>query len=210
MDQMLREVRALGYGYRYYADITNRDNRDENLLKVLLRYIGRFDDEGISAGLVGAVGQKGATFVTETILDHYQASSDRNKHMEAGFYDNALARIKDKRYIQRYLDILASPSDAVGFPLTTMMLARWNIQEAAPYFWDYLDARDQFQGQRTADLVYSAMEGLSFYPDIDGAILRALERKLDDPDKNVADAAKRAIMRYKKKNRMGDDPLSCR
>ena len=31
MDQLLKQVRALGYRYRYFVDITNRENNDKIL-----------------------------------------------------------------------------------------------------------------------------------------------------------------------------------
>lgn len=201
LDEMLSEVRKLGYKYRYYADITNRTHCDEELLKVLLQYIGRYDDEGISAELVGVVGRKSFTAATEIILNNYRNSSERTKCMQAGFYDNALYQISDKRFIDRYIEILKSPHDAAGFPLTMRMLAKWGVADAKPYFWQYLSARVLFRDQRTADLEYTAMEALSYYTDEDGSILRALENKSKDSNADIAASAKRAIKRLQKKSK---------
>ena len=62
--------------------------------------------------------------------------------MQAAFYDNALEKIKDTRYINNYLEILKNPDDAIKLPLTMIMLGKWKIEEAKKYFVKYLDAKE--------------------------------------------------------------------
>ena len=200
MDRLLEEVRELGYHYRYFADITNRDNNDKNLLHLLLRYIGQFQDEYFSAALVNVVGKKGNIAATEIILKSYMGSSNDNKHKHAGFYDNALNRIKDKRYLSSYMELLKSPEDAIKLPLTMIMLGKWQLEEAKPYFFEYLNADMLYHNKNTSDLVYISLEALSYYPDRDGIIMRALENKLNSSDKDLVNVAQKAIKRLIKRN----------
>ena len=195
IDQLLQDIRKLGYNYEYYADITNRNHTSTEVLATILQYIGHFDDEGISAELVGVVGQKGNTDATETILDNYIKSSASNRHNQAVFYDNALWRIKDKRYISVYLDFLRKPEDASGMPLTMIMLGKWHINEAKPIFLNYLNGSDVSESNLAEKIIFISLEALSYYDDIDGEILKAFERKLDSNNKDIVTAAKKAIKR---------------
>lgn len=200
MDQLLKQVRALGYRYRYFVDITNRENNDKILWDLLLGYIGQFEDDYFSAALVGVVGKKGNTFATEIILKSYMGLSDDSKRMHAGFYDNALKRIKDKRYLTSYMELLKSPKDASKLPLTMIMLGRWQLEEAKPYFFEYLNADNLYNNKDVGSLVYIALQALSFYPDQDGIIMKALEDKLNSNNKDLVNAAQKAIKRLNKRN----------
>lgn len=200
MDQLLEEVRELGYHYRYFADITNRENNEKNLLNLLLRYIGQFQDDYFSAALVKVVGKKGNISATEIILKNYMGLSNDSKHKHAGFYDNALNQIKDKRYLTSYMELLKSPEDAIKLPLTMIMLGKWQLEEAKPYFFEYLNTDILYHNNNISDLVYISLEALSFYPDQDGMIMKALEDKLNNNDKDMVNAAQKAIKRLKKRN----------
>jgi hypothetical protein len=199
-DKMLAEAKKLGYHYKYFADITNRMHTDESLLRLIMSYIGRFHDEGISAQLVGVIGNKGNTFATEVILNNYIKASSQEKHNQAIFYDNALYRIKDKRYLSVYLDFLKNPEDAIKLPLTMRMLGRWRVAEAKPYFLQYLASTLLYINKETSDLVYTAMEALSYYDDPGGMILARIQSKKQSSDKNVVRAAEKAIKRLQKQD----------
>lgn len=200
MDRLLEQVRELGYQYRYFADITNRENSDKKLLNLLLRYIGQFQDDYFSAALVKVVGRKGNKLATETILKSYMGLSNDNKHKHAGFYDNALSQIKDKRYLSSYIELLKSPEDAIKLPLTMIMLGKWQLEEAKSYFFEYLNADILYHNKNISDLVYISLEALSFYPDKEGIIMKALEDKLNNNDKDLVNATQKAIKRLKKCN----------
>lgn len=204
MDQLLEQVRELGYRYRYFADITNRENTEKNLLNLLLRYIGQFQDDYFSAALVKVVGKKGNMAATEIILKSYMGLSNDSKHKHAGFYDNALNQIKDKRYLSAYMELLKSPEDAIKLPLTMIMLGKWQLEEAKPYFFEYLNTDILYHNENISDLVYISLEALSFYPDQDGIIMKALEDKLNNNDKALVNAVQKAIKRLKKRNKTGD------
>lgn len=198
IDQLLSEIKQLGYNYKYYVDITKRDNEDKELARIVLRYIGSFDDEWISAQLVSVVGRKGNTFATKTILNNYYDSSEENKHINAFYYDNALARIQDKKCISSYLEILKNPNYAIKFPFTMIMLGKWRVEDAQPYFMQYLDSSLLYHNSNIGDLVFISLEALSYYPDLQGVILQAFEKKLQCEDADLKKAASRAIKRLKK------------
>jgi len=195
---LINEVRDLGYDYNYLADITHRENNDRKLLDIVLKYIGKFNDEGISAELVGVVGKKGNFTATETILNNYMNSSERNKHMQAVFYDNALDRIKDKRFVSTYMELLKNPEDAIRLPLTMILLGKWQVKEALPFFLQYLNSTLLYLNESTSDLIFIALNALSYYIDADGTIQKEIELLLKSKDKAVVSAAKKAIKHLKR------------
>ncbi len=194
VDEMMKSIRSIGYRYKYLADITHRDNKDLKLLNILLQYIGRFEDEGISAELVGVVGIKGNKAATEIIIKNYMTSSMKNKLSQAVFYDNALNNLKDKRYIFEYLKILKNPEEASRFPFTMIMLGKWQVTEAKPYFLQYIDYFDEKNNR-----VFISMEALSYYMDEDGIIAEKIAKKLKSSNKDIVMAAKKAEKRLKQK-----------
>ncbi len=199
VEEMLLKIRCLGYGYTYLTDITHRDNTDEKMLDVILKYIGCFADEWISAVLVSAVGIKGNISATDVIINNYMTSTDINKQMNSGYYDNALWQIKDKRYISAYLTILKNPDEATRFPLTMIMLAKWHIVEAKPLFLEYLNCSND-------NLVSLCIEALSYYAD-DGIIKKAIEKKEKSGNKNIVIAAKKAKKRLEQHKAGAKDGL---
>ena len=190
VEEMLREIRCLGFSYKYLADITHRDNTDKKMLDILLKYIGRFSDEWISAVLVSAVGVNGNISATDAIIKNYANSSAKNKQMNSGYYDNALWRMKDKRYISAYLSILSNPDEAIRFPLTMIMLAKWHIVEAKPVLLKYLNYNND-------ELVSLCIEALSYYP-YDKTIIKAIEKNEKSHNKDLITVAKKARKRLER------------
>lgn len=134
--------------------------------------------------------------------------------MQAAFYDNALEKIKDTRYINNYLEILKNPDDAIKLPLTMIMLGKWKIEEAKKYFVKYLDAKEIYVNTKTSDLVFIALNALSYYTDLNDDILKKIENKLNSDDEDVRIVAKKAIKRIKIKkqyiyttNKIGDENI---
>lgn len=161
MDQLLEQVRGLGYHCKYFADITNRENAEKDFLNLLSEYIGRFQDDYFSAALVMAVGQKGNISATEIVLKNFMGLSNDSKRKHAGYYDNALSQIKDKRYVSAYIELLNAPKDAIKLPLTMIMLGKWQLEEAKPCFFEYLNADILYRNKNISDLVYISLEALS-------------------------------------------------
>lgn len=198
LDEMLYKINKLGYDYKYLVDLTNRENRDFELCAIVQEFIPRFIDKSIVSELVGVIGIKGFYEGTETIIQQFNELTDMEKKQEAPTYDNALERIGDRRYIGEYIKMLANPDDAVKLSLTMIMLGKWEVTEAKPLFFSYLNATLLYLNDKTSDLVFTALAALSYYQDPDGTIKKAIEEKLQSDDKDVVSAAKKALKRLKR------------
>lgn len=201
LKQLLYEIRQLGYKYKYFVDITNRENNDIELLNLLSTYVGKFQDEYFSAAIVNVIGKKGNIVFTETILNHYNSLSNNNKRMYGAFYDNALSRIKDKRFLSDYIELLKSTEDAMCLPLTMVMLGKWKLEGAKKHFLEYL-IRYKFylNGLQNRNLIFISLDALSYYPDIDGEIMKAFKDKLNCADDDLQRATQKAIQKLEKSN----------
>lgn len=166
-DKMLSEINLLGYNYMHYADITMRHHTDPTVVEVIERYIGRFQNEGITGELVRAIGVKGNESSLKTMLNCYFNTSEDMKRKNAGFYDNAISNIKDDRYIDSYLRIISDVNNAARFPFTMQMLGKWRNEDAKALLIRYLSSEN-------AQLVWNSLGALKFYKD-DPAVISALE-----------------------------------
>lgn len=198
--QLLHQIQKLGYQYKYFVDITNRENDDIELLNLLSTYIGKFQDEYFSAAIVNVIGKRGNVGFTEIVLNHYNSLSNDDKRMHGAFYDNALSRIKDKRYLSSYIELLKSTEDAIHLPLTMVMLAKWKSEVAKKYFLDYLNKYKLYlNNHQNRNLIFISLDALSYYADIDGEIMKVFEDILNCTDKDLKRATQKAITKIRRR-----------
>lgn len=106
-DEMLKKINAMGYGsYSSYPDITMRRHDDPNVIDIIADYLGKFDDEGITGELVRSIGTKNGKIATERIIDSFFGLSETSKCNHATFYDTALTNICDKRFADKYVEMI--------------------------------------------------------------------------------------------------------
>ena len=115
-------------------------------------------------------------------------------------------RIADKRYIDDYLQLLKQPEVAYELPFMMEMLGRWKVEEAKPYFMDYLDSTlnhyvSKFEEESiVSNLVFNAVEALKYYTDLDGEISKKLRTKLGSGNKELEKQVNKALERIEKNN----------
>ncbi len=151
-----------------------------------------FDNQGISSGLIKLIGYRNFYDATAVIIKHYKYikkidSPDLKGY--AGAHDNALYNIKDKRYINEYLDFLKNKDDFSNLPFTMIMLAKWNIVEAKEFFICYLNSQNR-------ESVFTSIECLSKYKD-DDEVLAELNKHLLYPDTGIVKAIRKALIKLR-------------
>ena len=164
IDDMIEEIRQLGYNVKYYTDIISYSIIRTEIVEVILKYIDRFENRGFTAELVSSIGNKNNKHITARIIELYNSEysdfdvKNQRPHLSV-FFDNAFNRLKDKRYIDDYIGWLADPEIAVLLPVTMYMLARWKLPEAQELFIRYLDYEDN------DSIVTLSIKALSYYKD---------------------------------------------
>ena len=190
LDAMLSEINKQGTHYQYKADLMRQYVTDATLLNIIVKYLGNFAEQGISAELVSLIGVKGNQTATEKIIEVYNHSSDEVRTKQAAFFDNAFWRLKDKRYVAHYLEWLREPRIASSLPLTMCMLARWKVSEAEKYFIRYLDSGGE------EEIVYTAIKALSHYGD--DVAINKIEAMQKSGNGSISRFAKTVLERLKK------------
>ena len=203
LDRLLSRINKFGYNYKNKTDLLQQYVLDENVLMVILDYLGKFNDPGVTAILVSVIGNKKNKVATKKIIDVFNSADLSRKHL-AVFYDNAFNRLKDKRYIENYLDWLKEPRLAAILPFTMIMLARWKDLRAKQLFIQHLDSG--IKGQ----LVFTCIEALSIYDDEESInkIKTMVGDENDKVSKCARDARERLSKKSGKKNRATASPTA--
>ena len=103
LDHTIKQLQAIGLTeIKSYSDIVHRRIEDKRAISILNDTILKWDDVGKEAQLIGVIGVRGNTNATEKIIRSYERMPENEKR-GCAFYDNALARIADKRYKDVYL-----------------------------------------------------------------------------------------------------------
>lgn len=143
-DEMLKKINAMGYGsYSSYPDITMRRHDDPNVIDIIADYLGKFDDEGITGELVRSIGTKNGKIATERIIDSFFGLSETSKCNHATFYDTALTNICDKRFADKYVEMISNPKYARWLLGLMKLLGRWKNEKAKRVMLGYLGSDNE-------------------------------------------------------------------
>lgn len=156
-DEMLKKINATGYGsYSNYPDITMRRHDDPNVIDIIANYLGKFDDEGITGELVRSIGTKNGKIATGRIIDSFFGLSERSKCNHAIFYDTALTNICDKRFVDKYVEMISKPEYACWLLGVMKLLGRWKNEKAKKILLGYLKSDNE-------DIVNMTVQALKYY-----------------------------------------------
>lgn len=192
LDKMLVEINELGFGFCYLTDIRQLLITHAGIATVIIKYLGEFDDPFVTSGLVLSIGYKKNKYATEKIIEVFNSQKPRHRaewKRTSVSYDNALNRLKDKRYINEYLRWLSDPEIAVEMPFSMQMLARWKNPEARKMFMQYLDSDEQGQ------IKYTSLKALSIYDDLEAR--EKIVAICESPDEKLSGYAKSLVKRFK-------------
>ncbi len=191
LENLIKEVNNLGYSFKYEADFLYREIKDNRFFAILKKYIGKFDNEGISANLLGSLSYLTNSEIVEYVLERITVVKNMdvmNRKMNLMVCDNLLNNYRNKNHIAEYLQILNDIINAENLPLTMLMLAKWKVKEAKPLFIKYLNEADS--------LKFTAIEALVLYKD--SSIIPLLKPLLSSSNKNIVSHVKKAISSLKK------------
>ena len=191
IDLMIEEVNHLGYNLRYETDLRLRKFHDKNLIPIYEKYYLQFENIGFAEDTLGMVAVKGFTEVIPIIQNLYNILKQTESLHQIASCDNAFYRIADKKSVHVFLGYLNNEEDVIRLPLTMNLLAKWKIVEAKEKFLQYLNSHNR-------DVVFTAMEALSYYDDPQGVIEQMISQNLKSPDKDIVYAAKKSLKRLRK------------
>lgn len=194
IDSMIKDINQLGYDLKYETDLRMRTFNDKSLISIYKKYYLQFHNYGIAEDLLSMIDKKGFYESIPLVINLYEKIKRQEGLHQIASCDNAFANIKDKSSISVFLNYLTNEEDAIRLPLTMLMLAKWAIPDAKEYFLKYLENSNR-------ELVFVALESLSYYDDLDNAIRGAIAKKLTSSDKDIVQATKRALKRLDKQKK---------
>ena len=206
LDQTIMQLQTIGLTeIQCFSDIKHRKITDKKAIAVLTETILKWDDVGQEAELIGVIGIRGNTNATEKIIHSYERMPD-NEKKGCAFYDNALARIADKRYKDVYLRWAKSWKDLSHFALLMDCFSKWGFEEGRDIFLYQLFSKEDYElydpvnyCNHRNQAYMNALIALSKYTDTDGRIESALKKVIAETDyKYLREAAVRALKKLKK------------
>ena len=139
-------------------------------IDIIADYLGKFDDEGITGELVRSIGTKNGKIATERIIDSFFGLSETSKCNHATFYDTALTNICDKRFADKYVEMISNPKYARWLLGLMKLLGRWKNEKAKRVMLGYL-------GSDNEDMVNMTVQALKYYKH-DQEVIAALKLSL--------------------------------
>lgn len=188
VDLMIEEINQLGYNLKYETDLRLREFHDRKLIPIYKKYYLQFDNIGFAEDTLGMIAKKGFSEAVPIVQQLYDILKQNAPLYQIASCDNAFYQIKDKKSIHLFLGYLNNEEDVIHLPLTMLLLAKWKIPEAKVMFLQYLDNSNR-------EIVFTAIEALSYYEDSNGEIKTLIEQKLASSDKDIIVVAKKALRR---------------
>lgn len=186
-DNMLAELNQLNLGreLHYCEDLIFYTVTDKRAIPIFKKYIVQFNHVGIVLNLVNnQLGLKGYKDCTEFLIELFYNLEKRGERLDSvcESFDNAFCKIKDKRYIDTYLELISVPKYIDKFYLLLEQLSKWHIDEALPI------AAERVKYDKSPG---SAIKALGNYADPKYAYL--IEPHLNSEKPYIRQVAKKAL-----------------
>lgn len=140
-DRMIAELNGLGYEFSYFADLQYCIITDKRAIPIFECYIPLFRETGFAIGVLPHISQKQYYECTEFLIEQYLRYEQSGKALPvvSNAFDNALVRIRDKRFIGEYCTLISGPEHRDRFYFLMELLSKWKVQEALPIIVNRLE-----------------------------------------------------------------------
>jgi hypothetical protein len=192
VDSLMNDINKLGYDFKFESDLRWRKIKDKRVIPILKKYIFKFKNTGRMEDFIGIIAHRGFLEATPIVLELYDKIKGQAPNCQCASCDNALYKIQDTRFIDKYLEFLSKKEDVIRLPLTMVMLAKWKIPKAKAYFTTYLNSSNR-------ELVFIAVECLGYYKG-DECIVNALAEHLNSTDIDIANIIKKSLKKLNGKS----------
>lgn len=141
VDELISNVNKIEPEIKYLFEITVRNNHVREVNDLLASTIYKLEDRGQAAMIVGALGSRKNKAYTAVVIDSYERLPEsilkEGTHLSL-FYDNALAQMSDKRYIDKYLEWVKKWYHVGNLPFLLNKICSWGIEEAKEMLIEHL------------------------------------------------------------------------
>lgn len=216
LHRLLEEINTYaGTNFHYLAELDAFNIPGSG--KIIAKYITNFSSESVKGILIPQMVSDKVKNCDKLIIQLYLHFKSSNEYIARPGepapahiyvrYDNAIKRLKPKKYAKELLALARNPRDAFYLPFTMRMLASWKLSEMKNLLISY-STDDCFTAQDVGiyddeqqyfppfesmkrELKFTAIDGLKYYPSKEVADL--ITPFLSSCDKDVRAAAKRTL-----------------
>lgn len=143
LHKLYGEAQELGYDIRYPYDFMFIGNKAQDLIPVIIKYIGKFDNEGISDQLMGALGLNKFYEATEFLLNEFKKIKSKTHVSRRWSIAEAIYKIRDKRFIDEYIDLIKDMDYAIDTDWFILLLGKWKNEKALPIILELLSSNEK-------------------------------------------------------------------
>ncbi|KNF07338.1 HEAT repeat containing protein [Gottschalkia purinilytica] len=119
-----------------FNDIGRLRTCHKEVVPILLKYLDKFEGSNYKEGIVRALGVKGFTEATETLIKEFSSSNDRYYKWAIG---DSLFMIQDKRFEDEYIEIVKNKKHGSARQMVVIGIGRIKSEKAIPILIDLLD-----------------------------------------------------------------------
>lgn len=189
--ELYKELNALDPKFHFYWHMQLRPScftaKDKGIVPIFKKYIGRFDNIGLTSICLKCLGVPKLYDATEICIQwYYKCKNDVNSDLLASVV-NSIYAIKDPRYVKEYLEIIKDDKYLnlyVSFIIE--LLGKFKVKEALPRIIELLDCDKLL-------IVVSAIKALGYYGEPNNICY--LLGFLDHEESNIMNQAARSIKR---------------
>lgn len=220
--EMISEINlALNKEYSTLSELTSFPSGEVG--DIVIDYIMQFQSISLIAYLLDSVAMCKNKNRARIILDlYYRFKNSREYISPEGVtspayifvrFDNAIKRLKPKKFADELVKLISNPRDAMYLPLTTNMVASWKIPEVKDLLIGYLigenitadrlqitDSDKYYPSLKNIkrELAFAAFSGLKYYPSCD--VYEVVSGFVNDSDKDIKASAEELLSRLNKEN----------
>ena len=180
------ESRNLGYDIQYPYDYMYIGDKATDLIPILIKYIGRFENEGISDQLIGALGIKNFYEATEFLLKEFKKIKSKSHVMRRWWIAESIASIRDKRFINVYIDLIKDENYKIDTDRFVLLLGEWKNEEALSVILELLSCNEK-------QIILAAIKAVGYYKK--NELKKFIEPFIAHNDKDIRKLAEKTLQK---------------
>lgn len=139
MKELIKEANINGFDVEDFNELNSIKRKIQSFISVLIKYLYMFEKDNFKEAIVRILAVKGFHEATETLLNLY--CSD-NVTIDKWAIGDALYSIQDKRYEDKYIEIVKDKSNRDSRQMIVILLGKLKCEKAIPTLIELLKDDD--------------------------------------------------------------------
>jgi HEAT repeat protein len=136
---LISEIRDLGYSISSIEELKRIDNKNKDVIPILIRHLSQITDVNHKAFLVRCLGVKGFNTASNPLINEFKNSSNNNYKWAIG---NSLSLILDKSSLNDLLEIATDKKHGTARQMIVDGLGKFKDKKVIPVLVGLLEDKD--------------------------------------------------------------------